>query len=358
MEGNGMMLKAHFRLGWVRALGIAGAAFAGYVFGITSDSLKAQNNQPAPDRRVVAYIYGNIPVSREELGDYLIARGGYEKLELFVNKKIIEIEAAKRNLTVTSLEVDAGLAEDLRGMGISKDDFAKHILPRYHKTLYEWTEDVIKPRILLGKMCQDRVKVTEEDLNKAFLNRYGERRQAKVICWNREDLKAAQAGWDEARKGEVEFDRVARTQADSNLAASAGLIAPIGQFPDAGALAVKQGDEYCTKVLFSLKVGEISQLFQTSAGIMCVKCVAIIPKDETVKLEGKIRDDFQKEVYDRKLSATVPEYFAELKKVAQPNILLVGPPGPKEFRDGVNIGIQQTGLAVPTAPLPGPAPKP
>jgi hypothetical protein len=241
-------------------------------------------------------------------------------------------------------------------MGISKDDFVKHILPRYHKTLYEWTEDVIKPRILLGKMCHDRVKVTEEDINKAFLNRYGERRQAKVICWNNEDLKAAQKQWDEARKGDVEFDRVARMQADANLAASAGLIAPVGQFPEMGALAVKE--DQCTKVLFSLNVGEVSQLFQTTAGIMCVKCVAIIPPDKTVKLEGAIRENFQKEVYDRKLSATVPEYFAELKAVAKPNILLIGPPGPKEFRDGVNIGIQQTGITVPTAPAPGPAPKP
>src|SRR5207253_353979 len=41
-------------------------------------------------RRAVAYIYGNIMVSREDLGEYLIARFGAEKLDLFVNKLIIE----------------------------------------------------------------------------------------------------------------------------------------------------------------------------------------------------------------------------------------------------------------------------
>jgi hypothetical protein len=355
-----MTLKALFGRRWVRTLGLAGAVATGYGFGVTADRISAQQPaaQPAPggtpapiaDRRVVAYIYGSVPVTREDLGEFLIARGGYDKLELLVNKKIIEFEAAKRNITATATEVDAGLNDDLKGMGIDKKDFVEKVLPRYNKSLYEWTEDVIKPRILLGKMCHDRIKVTPEELKKAFDNRFGERRQAKVICWNAMDLRAAQKQWDEARKGDVEFDRVARTQADPNLAASAGLIAPVGKFPDV------ETDE-CVKVLFSLKQGEISQLFNTPAGIMCVKCVAIIPADETKKLEGDLKAALEREVYDKRLSAEIPKFFGELKKVAQPNLLLKGPPSPKEVRERVNEAIQQTGGA-PAAPPPGPAPKP
>src|SRR5215831_3538563 len=103
-----MTLRAIFGRRWVQCLGLLGAASAGYVFGISADRLAAQA-PPTPqlpqDKRIVAYIYGNIPVTREELGDYLIARGGYEKVELLVNKKIIEVAAAQRNITVTDLEV-------------------------------------------------------------------------------------------------------------------------------------------------------------------------------------------------------------------------------------------------------------
>jgi len=343
-----MTLKALFGRRWVRALGLAGAAAAGYVFGITSDRLTAQQpgNLPASiaDKRVVAYIYGNIPVTREDLGEFLIARGGHEKLELLVNKKIIEVEAQKRNATVTWNEVESGLNEDLRGMGISLQDFQKHVLPRYSKSLYEWTEDVIKPRILLGKMCRDRIKVTDEELQRAFENRYGERRQAKVICWNKDDLKIAQKQWDEARQGDVEFDRIARTQADSSIASSAGLIAPIGKFPD-----VK--DDVCTKVLYSLKQGEISQLFQTPAGIMCMKCVVIIPPDEKMKLEGDVRKAFEKEVFDKLLTAEIPKFFNECKVIAKPDLLLKGPPNPQDIRERVNT-IMQTGGT--TQPMPTP----
>ena len=202
------------------------------MFGVTTDRASAQlpGTPPAPaaDHRVVAYIYGSVPVTREELGEFLIARGGAEKLELLVNKRIIEIEAARRNITITATEIEAGLNDDLKGLGINKADFIKHVLPRYGKTLYEWTEDVIKPRLMLNKMCRDRVKVTDDDLRKAFENRYGEKRQAKVICWNKQDQKAALKQWEEARKSEVDFDRIARTQADPNLASSCGLVAPVG----------------------------------------------------------------------------------------------------------------------------------
>ena len=48
-------------------------------------------NDPGQSR-IVAYIYETIPITREELGEYLIARFGTERLDLLVNKRIIEIE--------------------------------------------------------------------------------------------------------------------------------------------------------------------------------------------------------------------------------------------------------------------------
>src|SRR5262249_9528430 len=40
-------------------------------------------------QRVVAYIYGNVPITREELGEYLIARFGAERTEFLVNRRIV-----------------------------------------------------------------------------------------------------------------------------------------------------------------------------------------------------------------------------------------------------------------------------
>lgn len=327
-------------------LGVLAAAAAGYGFGLASDRLSAQSPAAAASaaqKSWIAMIYGNIPVTREDLGEFLIARGGYEKVELVVNKRIIEIEAANRNITVTPNEVRAGLEDDIRGLGISLDDFKKHVLPRYGKTLYEWTEDVIKPRLMLGKMCRDRVKVTEEDLKRIFENRYGEKRQAKIIRWPEKELRAAQHDWDMARKGDTEFDSVARRQADPSLAAAAGQTQPVGR----NAFEESEGkQDEIERVLFSLKVGEISQLFQTKAGIMCVKCVAIIPPDPNVKLE-QVKTTLEKEVHDRKLSQEVPKYFTELKKRADPKVFLKGPPTAREFEEGTKEIMKMGGITPP-----------
>lgn len=354
-----MTLKAIFGRRWVRALGITGVAAAGYVFGITADRASAQlpgtppaTPVPTADKRVVAYIYGSHPVTREELGEFLIARGGAEKLELLVNKKIIEVEAARRNVTVTVTEVEAGLNEDLKGLGVGKDDFVKHVLPRYGKTLYEWTEDVIKPRLLLNKMCRDRIKITDDDLRKAFENRYGEKRQAKLICWNKNDKQAALKQWEEARKGDVEFDRIARTQPDPSLASSCGLVAPVGRFAYA---EIEGQNDAVEKALFNLKVGEMSQLFDTPAGVMCVKLVAILPPDTTITID-KVRANLERDLFEAKMNVEIPKYFTELKKIAQPNLLLKGPPTQKEFQEGVQNLIQTSGIMPPTTPPTTPPP--
>jgi hypothetical protein len=364
----------------VRGLAFAGVAAAGYVFGVTSDQLAAQPGlpgtppatpaplpmggaptpgakvnppgapapMPEPDRRIVGYIYGNVPITREELGDFLIARGGHEKLELLCNKKIIEMEAARRGFTVTPVEIKAGLEEDLRGLGINLKDFEQHVLPRYHKSLYEWVEDVIKPKLLLTKMCKDRVKVTDEDIRKEYENRFGERRQAKILTWNASDLKVAQKQWDEARKGDAEFDSVARQLADPNLAAASGLVKPIGRHPEGD-------DATVVETLYKLKVGEMSGIMQVKAGLMCIKCVAIVPPEAGKTLDDKMKAALHRELYEKRLTAEIPKCFKELKDAAQPNLLLKGPPAAAEFREGVNNIVNNAGGPPPGA---GPAPKP
>ncbi|MDY3553579.1 peptidylprolyl isomerase [Gemmata sp. JC717] len=365
----------------VRGLAFAGVATAGYAFGVTSDRAAAQPQpQPAglpgaptlppgpglqpqpknaaplpqaePDRRVVAYIHGNIPITRGDLGDFLIARGGHEKLELLVNKRIIELEAERRKIVLTTVEMKAALEEDVRGLGITKEDFVKHILPKYGKSLYEWTEDVIRPRILLTKMCQGRVQVSDEDIQKAFENRFGERRAAKIITWNENDFRTAQKQWDEARKSDDDFDRVARVQADPNLASAGGQVRPIGKHPETE-------NEEVHKMLYKLQPGELSPIFKVPAGFMCIKYVAPVPAEANVKLDEKMKEALRKEMFTQRLDREIPKCFKELKDAAQPQVYLKGPPSAAEFREGVNQIINQAGgvPTLPAAPTP-PAPKP
>src|SRR5207244_3545689 len=136
------------------ALGLVGSAALGFWFGrgAPQGSVHAGPPPAAPapaapasdySQRVVAYINGNVPVTREDLGEHLIARGGVDKLELLVNKKIIEMACQKRGIDVTAAEVEAAIDRDLGVMGnIKRSEFISRVLKQYRMSLYEWKEDV------------------------------------------------------------------------------------------------------------------------------------------------------------------------------------------------------------------------
>jgi len=316
----------------VRRLAAAGVLAAG--LGLTADRVRAEPPaaaQPAaeptqvptttPDyaTRPVAYIYGNVPVTRADLAEFLIARGGYEKVELLVNKLIIEEEARKRQITVTPQEMEAALAEDLKGINVNKKEFVGLVLPKYGKSLYEWMEDVVRPRLLLTKMCRERVRVTDDDLKLAFERQYGEKRDVRVIIWpSGDDKRAIMKLWDDIRKNPEEFDRVARNQANPALASVGGHIKPIARHTPAP-------ERVFEDTAFTLREGEVSQIIGTSQGYMVMKLLKVIPPDGNTTLE-KIREKLSAEVFEQKLTAEIPKQFAELQKAAAPNVLLKGPP--------------------------------
>ena len=312
---------------WLRGLAAAGVACAIGPGTALAQPPKLQpaaaQPKPAPtsdyDKRVVAYVHGNVPVTREELGEFLIARGGMEKVELLINRKIIEIEAYRRGVSTTPLEIGAGLAEDLRGIGAKEDEFVKLILPKYGKTRYEWEQDVIRPRILLGKMCRDRVKVTDDEVRRLYENRYGEKRQARIIAWPKNlpttppEAKVRELTAQEkaaARSSPEEFDKLAAAQPNVDLAKVGGRTNPVGRHGE-------DADPKVEAALFALKLGEISDWVETPTSWLCMKLLEVTPPDAHKPIE-KVRGDLEKEIVDKKLNAEIPKFFEEAKKAANP----------------------------------------
>lgn len=293
-----------------------------------------------PDPKVIAVLYGGtVPVTRADLGEYLIARGGYEKLEALLNVRIVTGEAAKRNVTVSAEEVEAELEVIAKDLQVTKADFIKTLLPKAKKSYAEYVEDEVRPRLLLGKMVKDKITVGDDDLRKAFERTYGEKRKAQIILWSPGQFRQAQREWEEARRSDDSFDRVARGQADPSLASGAGAVRPIGRHGDAPNPLIEQ-------VVFNLKAGEVSQLFQTPAGILCIKCTEIIPPAVNVKFED-VKPALEKDVAARKLQQEIPALFAALRAAANPNLILRGPPTDRENQEGVMQILNQAGVGGP-----------
>ncbi|HUR54116.1 MAG TPA: hypothetical protein VMZ71_08290, partial [Gemmataceae bacterium] len=289
---------------WARRLALAGVVALAPATA-TAQPPAPKTAAPAPsdyEKRAVAFLNGGSVVTRAELGEFLIARGGMDKVELLVNKKIIETEAARRGISVTSVEVGAGLTQDLAGLGVKLEEFEQHVLPRYGKTLYEWTEDVIRPRLFLSKMCRDRVTVTDAELQKAFESKYGEKREAQIVVWPKGNAKIPELSADvkaTAASKPEEFEKLAAAQ-PNDFAKSRGKISPIGRHIDGENPAVEAA-------LFGMKVGEM-QWVETPTTSTCIRCLAIIPPDPAITLAAK-RGELTHEVADKKFNTEIPRFF-------------------------------------------------
>ncbi len=292
---------------------------------VTTASAPDVNENPAlpasDSKRIVAHVFGDVPITREEFADYLIALYGEERLPLYVNKRIIEMVATRQKIEITRQEIDAAIDEDCKRINISKTDFDNRILKeRYKKTPDEWRNDVIKPRLMLAKMCRSRITVDEIELKQMFENRYGEKAKCKVIVWPKDQLIIAKQMYVELRKPgtaanpDASWDAVAVKQADATLAARAGEIEPIGRY--SGPETSKIVD-----IALTLKVGEVSAITETPMGFVVVKRIGTVEPVKGVEFEN-VKPELYVEVMERKLAKEVPAFFAKLKKEANPVLLL------------------------------------
>ena len=266
-------------------------------------------------KRVVAYIYGNVPITREEFGEYLISLYGRERIDLYVNKRIIEMACAKKDIDVTAQEVDAAIEDDCKRINISKGDYIRTVLKqRYGKTIHEWRTEVIKPRLMLARLCKDQIVVNDEELKQMFENRYGMKAKIKIILWPPEQGEFARKMYGKLRgegtpeNPDAAWDSVATKQPDANLAGRAGEIEPIGRHSGAASAKVEE-------IAFGLKVGDVSPIIELAIGHLVVKRTGTVEPVKGADFE-KLKKELYKEVVERKLEKEIPLLFAQMLKEA------------------------------------------
>jgi parvulin-like peptidyl-prolyl isomerase len=274
--------------------------------------------QPASDysRRVVAYVYENQPITREEFGDYLIDRHT-DKLDLLINKRIIDDACRHYNIEINGSEIENALAEQLQGFAVDQKTFVNTLLARYHKNLYEWKEDVIRSRLQMAKLCRSRVQISEDDIHKLYAAAYGEKVECQIILYPKGEQgeKEALADYGQIRDNADAFDQKAKSQkVKPELAATAGKVRPFGHYV--------MGDDNFDRIVFRLKPNEVSEVFKTIDGPVVVKCLRQLPADTSVRYES-VRDKLAKELIEKRIAGEMQTAFDTLKRQANPQKYLV-----------------------------------
>jgi RNA polymerase sigma factor (sigma-70 family) len=259
----------------------------------------------------VAVIFGDKPITREELGDYLIRRLSREQLQAYVNQRIIEHACRERGVVVTEREVDRALASERAALHADGRAF-EELLRQQHRTLTEWKEDVIRPQVLLSKLCRDRTRVTEQDLREAYEAAYGEKVECAMVLWPRREKERALMAAYLVRENPRAFDELAGSQAPPSLAAANGRVPPFGRHGT--------GNDEVERAAFRLRLGETSDVVETPEGFVILKCLRHLPAD-TSKSFAEARDELEQQVRNRRLQTEIARVFQELKEQARPRLL-------------------------------------
>jgi parvulin-like peptidyl-prolyl isomerase len=286
------------------ALGWAAAHVAG---GLWAQPL-GQPAQPQLGKDVVAHV-NNVPIMRHELGEELIARKGKQHLEMMINRKIIELAAQKEGLTVTPKEVEEDVADVMRGLQVkSPKDFEERLLKQRNSTFQEYVEDVVRPGILMRKLAEKDVTVTEEDLKKSFEANYGAKVDVRMILIPTESgknmaFKVHAEATNKECKTVDDFIALARKYNTGHLAATAGKIRPINRHSALGEVE---------KVAFAMKDGEVSHVMSQPEGYIILFREKLLPADTSAKFD-ELRDMMHREIRRKKVEQNVRTVFNELK---------------------------------------------
>ncbi len=265
-------------------------------------------------RQTVASYNGQSTISREEFGEFLIARYGGEQVETFVNHRIIDRECQARGIAVTPEEIETNLAEDLKRMGsVDLKVFEKEVLGPRNKSIYEYREDVIRPSLLLSKLCRNGVHITEEDLKLAFEAEYGEKLEGRMILWPNDQTRYSMLQYTRVRDSAEAFDEAAKHQSSPTLAAKGGKIGPFGH----GAL----GNEEVENEAFKLYPGGMTTLLETPEGNVVFKLEKRIPPNKTVELDS-VRKELTAKIFERKVQMEMQTAFKNLREKARPKVMI------------------------------------
>lgn len=262
----------------------------------------------------VAALINNKPVQLSVLIEECIARNGKTVLEGEINRKLLTQELAKKNLVVKQEDIDAEVdqAAILYGYtnkdgSANRDAWLEQVLQQDGATVELYILDAVWPSVALKKLAASKVKITNDDLQKGFEANYGPRVQALAIVVGSQRL--AQQIWEMARQTPTDdfFGSLAAEHSVEPVSRSNnGKVPPVRK---------NGGQPIVEEEAFKLKKGELSSILAVGDKFVILRCQGrTVP--EVTKLE-EVRDQLEKDIYDKKLAIAMTSEFDRIHATAQ-----------------------------------------
>ena len=211
---------------------------------------------------MVAYIYESIPITREDLGEYLIARKGLDHDRAVGQQKDYRarLPGAERH------------RHRCRGRGVDPRRLRRRSTSRRRispEGAQELRQDAVRVEGRHGQAAvaadqagpRPHLKPTDDELHKAFDAAYGEKRDCRIIIWPKDRLKIERRA--RVRHGPQERGRVrSKSPHPGNLAPGGDRRARSSRSPATAGVHPKKS----SRQPFTLQPGEVSRLNRHAGG--------------------------------------------------------------------------------------------
>lgn len=256
-----------------------------------------------PKHDVMALVNGQ-DISRRDLIDACVRRHGKQVLESLVNKRLIMNHCAKRNITVTSEEINAEVDRMAKRFKLGREQWFEMLEKERGLSPQEYARDIVWPTLALRKLAAKQMEVSDEEVRKQYDTQFGPMVRARLLAV--EDEKLAQQLRQQLVAQPDRFARLAMDHSrDVNSASVGGLIQPIRRHVGSPAIESEA---------FRLQPGEISSIIRVGNQFILLKCEGHVPP-RSMPLE-QVRGQIVEKIKEQKLRKIAHTLFGQLQQTA------------------------------------------
>lgn len=268
---------------------------------------------PAQKAKVVSMV-GNQPITWDELANECVLRHGEEILENLIDRRIVQQACDAQRVEVSTVEVDAEVNRLAQKFNMDSASYLQMLQTERNVSEAHYKRDIIWPMLALKKLAGEEIKITNNDIQKAFRRNYGVRVKARLIMLD--NSRRAAEVWKMATDNPDDFETLAgKHSLDASSRHLGGMVPPIPRY--AGADQVEEA-------AFKMKEGDISPVIQVDLNrFIILKCEGrTVPVVE--KMDKEIETILKDQLHEQKTQESVATVFKKLKDEARVDNYLAG----------------------------------
>lgn len=256
---------------------------------------------------IVALVNGQ-KIVLQDLANLCVLRHGAEVLENMVNRYLILQACQERKIEITPKDVDDEIARIASKFNLSVQMYLKlleserDIRPEYYAS------DIVWPMLALRELSKDMLKVSPQDIDRAFQSEFGPKVQVRMIA-TKDSAKLQQVHQQATANPEL-FKTLAREHSEDPASASVeGLLPPI---------RMNTGEDELERIAFALQPGQVSEIFKVGDLNVTLQCVRHMPPANPPAAQlAEIQARIKSELEEQKLRESAETIYTELRNRSQ-----------------------------------------